>query len=261
MDYQLQFEGAASPCWIAGSPDDANLSTWRQLGFYGGPRDRIPYKMSLRPNSYCIDVGANIGLTAVMMASMCKSGHVVCFEPSPKNFGFLQRSVELNRFNNVTLVRAGVGAQNGEMLLEEHGPNSHSASVASTTAIKTDLVSLDNWVPSDKKVDFLKVDVEGYERDVLLGAEKLIARSNPIMLIEFNSLTTITVGRMIPHLLLDQILEMFPIVAVVDRHTGLPRQLGRDDYSRRAFVGENLTTGFLDDLLCYFDDGQMQTAG
>ena len=64
-------------------------------------------------------------------------------------------------------------------------------------------------------------------------------------------------GRILPYDLLDDIMKLFPLVDVVDLHTGQPRRLGRSPYEINAFIGENMMGGFVHDLLCYFEESQI----
>ena len=247
---------------FSGEPDDKYFKVWRNLGFYGGERDVVPYRLSLKPDSTVVDVGGNIGLTAVLTGALAPNGRGYFFEPDPKNYRHLKRTIEANKFSHLTAFPFAMGAEDGELLLNMASASSHADNVNSPNAVRVRMRSLDSWAAEHhlEKLDFLKIDVEGYELNVLRGAVETIKRHRPVALIEFNSLTTIMVGRILPYELLDCVMALFPIVHVVDLYTGLPRRLGRREAEKHAFVGENMTQGFVHDLLCCFEEGQINAA-
>lgn len=126
---------------FSGDDNDQYFRTWRELGRYGSARDIVPFQLALARNSRCIDVGANIGYTAVLMSILCPEGHVSCFEPSPRNYAHLERTISKNELTNVELNMAALGDRTGTLRLEEHGPNSHVALEGSGLGIDVPMVS------------------------------------------------------------------------------------------------------------------------
>lgn len=257
MEAVLSVDGR--PCTFSCEPDDPWLKIWRDLGFYGAKRDIVPYRLAIRPEAICLDIGANIGLTAAVMGNLCPLGRVYCFEPVAKNFVHLRRTIELNNLVGCEAIRAAVGAKDGTIEIEAHGPHSHVSSYRTPATETVELLTLDSWVARRNldRLDFIKIDVEGHERAVLEGAKECLARFRPTVFVEFNSLTTVMIARVTPWVLLDELMAMFPFVAVVDRESGALNVLGRSEAERADFVGKNMTTGFIDDLMCYFDPSQM----
>ena len=245
---------------FSGEETDKYFEIWRGLGFYGGQRDVVPYRCALRDDSTVVDIGGNIGLTAVLTAALAPNGRGYFFEPDPKNFRHLLRTIEVNNFRNLEAFACAMGATDGEVMLNQAASSSHIDRRNHPAAIRVSMRSLDSWANEVHldKLDFLKIDVEGYEQEVLKGAVNTIERLKPVALIEFNSLTTIMVGRILPYGLLDDILRLFPMVDVIDLHTGEPRRLGRSAEDLNAFVGETMTQGFVHDLLCYFREDQIR---
>lgn len=142
--------------------------------------------------SVAVDVGAAMGHYSWILAR--KSDSVYAFEPGDQHYKFLSRNVYLS---NIHLVNAAVGAVCGEALLFSLGEGevaNHTAtvSVANPLVVKdgarskpVELVSLDHFLGRvTGSVDFIKIDVEGFENDVLAGAAEIIARHRPVVLCE-----------------------------------------------------------------------------
>src|ERR1700733_4298622 len=107
-----------------------------------------------------IDVGANIGYYALMLASyLGTSEEIVCIEPEPANLTELRRNIEANHLTNVTILAAGAAAENGSAGLLQ-GINGRIVSGGrGEVTIKT--LALDNLAA--RSIGFIKIDVEGYE--------------------------------------------------------------------------------------------------
>ncbi|HUP19309.1 MAG TPA: FkbM family methyltransferase [Gemmatimonadota bacterium] len=131
------------------------------------------------------DVGAHVGyFTAIASLRVGPAGRVVAFEPRPVNLGLLRRHVEANRLENVTVVDAGVGRESGEAHFEE-GTGSGTGKISRTGRLTVRVVRLDDVVGQEgfPPPDFIKIDVEGGELDVLEGARHLLERGRPRLLV------------------------------------------------------------------------------
>lgn len=131
------------------------------------------------------DVGAHVGyFTAIASLRVGPDGRVVAFEPRPVNLGLLRRHVEVNDLDNVTVVDAGVGSGSGIAHFEE-GTGSGTGKIAEEGALTVRVVRLDDVVGEDDlpEPDFIKIDVEGGEMDVLQGARGLLERARPRLLV------------------------------------------------------------------------------
>lgn len=139
----------------------------------------------LRPGCLAVDVGANIGLLALVMATAVgPEGRVICFEPVPHLVAGLRRTLAINGFGGRTDVRAialadsdGTSAFN----VAGHGPMSSLLPLpAEATAETIEIVrsTLDAQIPAGSAVDLVKLDVEGAEPLVWRGAER-VRRESP----------------------------------------------------------------------------------
>jgi FkbM family methyltransferase len=135
----------------------------------------------LAPGMHAADVGANIGYYLLLIESAVgPAGRVTCFEPDAENLRELRRNLEANRLSNVEVVAAAVGARDGAVSLRA-GLNA-AVAAAHPGAPTVPLVRLDSALPA--RVDFLKIDVEGYEGQVLEGARRLLSTDRPNLFLE-----------------------------------------------------------------------------
>lgn len=129
-----------------------------------------------------VDVGANCGYYAALASHLVgETGRVFAFEPSPAVADLIAEMVDVNRITNIELVRAAVGADNGdiEIYVPTEASPVHSPSVfysdASFAAVRVPMVALDKYPPlaDGTAIDFVKVDVEGFEPNVIEGMKQL----------------------------------------------------------------------------------------
>lgn len=128
----------------------------------------------LEPGDFVVDCGANMGFTTVFFAHFVgPSGRVVAFEPLPSNAEDIRQNVALNDLNNVDIRQAAVGSANTEATIALT-PNGVLTSDRSWRLITVPVVRLDDAVKEGTPT-FLKVDVEGFELEVLKGAQRVLS--------------------------------------------------------------------------------------
>jgi FkbM family methyltransferase len=144
---------------------------------------------------HVLDIGANIGYYTMLSASLVgSSGSVTAIEPNPNSVRLLEASRRANSFDNVAVLQVAAGRELG--LLVMHGsfgnvmtsaaPTEATALINSTTVPS---FKVDDLIPRNKNIDFLKIDVEGAEYNALLGASELIKRCHPTIVSEFSPTT------------------------------------------------------------------------
>ena len=150
----------------------------------------------LAPGMTVLDVGANEGFYSLYCARRVGDrGLVVAVEPSPRERARLERNVALNGLPNVRIEPRALAARAGRAVLrianaEHNGQNSLGAfghaSVTLAGQVEVELQTLDALVQGQglRRVDLLKIDVEGAELAVLRGAEQVLAASRPLILFE-----------------------------------------------------------------------------
>lgn len=141
-----------------------------------------------------LDIGANAGNWTVELAERFSETHA--FEPNPQAFHMLRGRLAARA--NVRLCEFAVGDDVGDMVLRLYPNHAHASAYLDGELdtmprggvmgrIKVPLVSLDALGYEWRPVDFVKVDTEGSERDVMLGAYRTIAASRPNLLIEVHT--------------------------------------------------------------------------
>jgi len=150
----------------------------------------------LRPGDCCIDVGAHIGYSTLLMSRFVgEHGRVVAYEPFPRNFAALQENLDLNQIRNTTLRRLALGEQRGELTLEyPTGEEFSSTPSACSYAVEGHRARIS--VPMDTldaemlrmrlSPHLVKIDVEGAELAVLRGARETLRQSRPLVLVEIH---------------------------------------------------------------------------
>jgi FkbM family methyltransferase len=131
----------------------------------------------VQPGDTVADVGAFMGLYTVALAKRVgKNGRVLAFEPDPANFAVLQTHVELNKLvEQVELWQAAVSDRDGTVAFRSgRGPESRIEAISPETGKRVASVCLDTLCDG-RRIDVLKIDVEGFEEAVLKGATQLLA--------------------------------------------------------------------------------------
>jgi len=149
------------------------------------------------PAGLILDVGGNIGLTSLAMSFAAPASRVVAFEPSPRNAALFARNTGSHR--GIALERRGLGDRPGkfDFITPPAGANSHVAQQDYEFAhdpgfhpAEVAITTLDDYMDNlgaDERIVLIKIDVEGFEPNVLAGARNLLARHRPLVWMEFNS--------------------------------------------------------------------------
>jgi FkbM family methyltransferase len=157
------------------------------------------FEQIVRPGDVVIEVGANIGAHTLRLAQLAgPSGRVHAFEPQRIVFQTLCANLALNSITNTHCYLQGVGNMTGELTIPplDYGiPNNfgglalgprapHGTSATDPGVEVVPLAMLDHVFASLARLRLLKIDVEGMERDVLLGGCELILRTRPVLYVE-----------------------------------------------------------------------------
>jgi FkbM family methyltransferase len=146
----------------------------------------------LRPGMTVLDVGANIGFFTMLSASIVgPSGHVLAVEPNVNNVRLLEGSRRANGFHHVTVANTAAGKELGLLALNTSHSNGTTSAVdedmgALMAAWVVPCFPLSAMVPAGRRVDFIKLDVEGAEYLALQGAKDLLQRDRPVIVSEFS---------------------------------------------------------------------------
>lgn len=238
---------------IAGSEEDPY--------FQGLPRESesdlfFITEKYLEKDSIYFDIGANIGITALSMAKYLDKGLVYAFEPSHA-YNYLKKNAQSNFLDNIHLFNIAIGEQERTIEFQVPRCSAHSHRLTETNYDKNSnltkrvkLSKLDNIIKNEKlnRLDFIKIDVEGFESDVIRGCNNLIRQFNPIFFVEFNSFALIAFKNESPRVFLKFLCDTFTNLYVIRNNT-LTALHSQETLNR--FLHENLVFhGCVDNLVC-----------
>ena len=149
---------------------------------------------NLRKGDCFVDVGANIGLMSIF-ASNCvgNEGQVLAYEAHPKTAELLKENIELNQLMNIQVCQYALGSEEGQTKIYDNwqinrGGASLIVKTDDSVAFDIEIDQLDNKIPSNLIPKVIKIDVEGFELEVLKGASETIKRFQPILIVEFSEI-------------------------------------------------------------------------
>lgn len=169
--------------WIVGS---ATHGCW--LGSYEY-RKRICFERAVTRGSVVFDVGANVGFYTLLASVLVgEEGRVFAFEPVPRNLLYLGEHLRLNGLGNVTVLEAAVLDRAGTARFDD-SLGASTGRVSSRGNLEVLAVSLDELIAARRIPfpDFIKIDVEGAELQVLCGARSLLREARPTLFLATHS--------------------------------------------------------------------------
>lgn len=217
------FRGSRATYEIQGSPEDAyfNMLPDHDLG---GIANYLTRLARVRHVKNCLDIGANIGLSAMLMAEIAPSSKVFSFEPSPHTYEHLVANIERNKgWSQISPQPFAVGDGSRKIKFFSDDANSHANHIAlDGDGIEVEMKSIDDFVYGAglDTVDFIKIDVEGFELPVFQGAVKTLLKFRPAVLFEFNEYAIVYNAHMKPADYLTQIMSIVGALAVVNPLNG-----------------------------------------
>ena len=187
--------------------------------------DMVALFDTLVESGHCVlDVGANIGCTSILFADRAR--HVYCFEPSPTTFQYLKQNIESAALPNITPVNLGLGRAGGTYELTYASDNrsgafvsNHIQASAGHRVEQIRIVPGDDFVQAQgiARVDIVKIDVEGFEKDVIEGLGRTIARDQPVVALELNHWCLNAFQRISVPDFFDFLRGIFPYLYAVDK--------------------------------------------
>ena len=222
------------------------------------------FKTLVRSSDVVFDIGANIGCTSILFAENCHA--VYSFEPSPTTFSFLKRNISSANLCNVTPINIALGSIACESELT-FAPSNRSGGFVSDktkasnghTVEKIKIERADDVAKSLElyALDFMKIDVEGFEKSVIEGAEAIIDRFKPTVTLELNHWCLNAFQRITIPDFFDFLAARFPILLAVEGNTYLDLHNQSDRYHVMYnhiihFKYMNLIASFSEDRLVEF---------
>ncbi len=162
-------------------------------------------KKFLRKGDCFFDIGANIGLFSLHASNIIgENGKIFAFEPTPVTFDRLKKNIDINKFLNINAENIGLSDATGVVKFNVSNNgfdawNSFATLVdaGECTEIQVPTNTLDNYISisETEKIDLIKLDVEGWELNVLKGATRLLSTPNsPVLLVEFTETNAFAAG-------------------------------------------------------------------
>lgn len=143
----------------------------------------------IKPGDTVLDIGANLGLVTFMMSKLVgNQGRVYSFEPNPKMMSLMEKSKEKNKSSNITFFPVALGKEKSELKLLIPENVAGKASLVKDNFFNTKCQEI--LVPVEKlstimsnqeinEIKLIKIDVEGFEPDVLSGAIEFLTNHPP----------------------------------------------------------------------------------
>jgi FkbM family methyltransferase len=232
-----------------------NLNTFIDWSvyFYGAYEKGIIYLLrdlvNEKQNAIFIDIGANVGHHSLFMSKICQEVH--SFEPYDKVKDIFMSKLLYNKCSNITVHNVGLGAKNE--FLDFYAPAGRNIGTGSFMAehardnnIKLgqlEIVEGDAYISKLNlaKIDLIKIDVEGFEKSVLLGLRKTLEKYRPFVVMEYSLVTR-------NNLTISQLREILPggysIQAISTNQTSC-LLFNRMHYSLTEFDPENVKSADL----------------
>lgn len=163
----------------------------REHGIYEPATSAAIYRF-IKPGMHVIEGGACCGYHALNIAKATgPEGKVYCFEANPHLIGILRKNLEVNGYRDTSEVyQTGLWSCDSELSFPLLGRGLGGASfksprqLASFPTVPVKVVSLDSMF-ADKQVDFLRMDIEGAEIDVIKGASTILSGQRPTIIMEW----------------------------------------------------------------------------
>ncbi len=172
---------------------DRRLALWLHRAGLMGVSDRTLLEARIKPGMTVVDIGANQGLYTLLFSRLTgKEGTVLAFEPDDLLHAALRENVAFNQADNVESFRLGLGSKRDTLTLYRSLLNSGDNRLAAKSAaagpregVQVQIERLDQ-VLAGRRIDFVKMDVQGWEMEVFRGMQGLLdAPANARMAIYF----------------------------------------------------------------------------
>jgi len=145
-----------------------------------------PFKEIIKPGMIVIDIGANIGYYSLVASMLVgKNGKVIAFEPELKNYAKLCKNIKFSKYSNIIPINKALSDKDGKikLFINKNDASDHRTynPAGNRNAIEINAAMLDTFLSQKDygcKVDFIKIDVQGFESFVLKGMNQII-KKNP----------------------------------------------------------------------------------
>jgi FkbM family methyltransferase len=185
-----------APGWFKVISKKALFKVYQLIeAFYRLPVDKYDFQTTalirkyVKKDSNCIDIGANLGHILMEIVAAAPRGKHFAFEPIPN----LYQSLKKRFSNNTTVYNYALSSTKGSTSFNYYpgrpavsGFRERNNQIGQEpTLLTVQVEKLDDLIPEDRKIDLIKIDVEGAEYEVLQGAKNVLIKNKPLVLFEF----------------------------------------------------------------------------
>lgn len=149
----------------------------------------------LKEGDVFVDVGANIGMMTVFASKVVgNKGKVVAFEPNPITRDILKENIKKNNLSNVIISEYAIGATNEDAVIYDRWDANRGCASLIKPDFETDsydikVTTLSNFLDDGINPNMIKIDVEGYELEVLKGVLDIIqSKDAPMLMVEYSDM-------------------------------------------------------------------------
>ena len=164
---------------------DTHFERWMLYGEYQAKQRNalFNYMEEKRNIEYIVDVGGHVGLWSRPMIQRANTRYIWAFEP---NSSVRECYVmNMSRFDNYTIYPIALGDKNTKGYLNVEKDNSGNTNIDPIKSGDTEIKTLDSF--NLKQIDYMKVDAEGYEYNIVQGAKETIERCKPFVHLEMKT--------------------------------------------------------------------------
>lgn len=191
--------------WIDGMNITISLFKHKGYWFHGNKREKETmqlFKEIIRPDSIVVEIGGHIGFISVWFENLTgPNGKVYVFEPGSNNLPYIRKNIEL--CERIELIEKAVGSTVGTVDFYEDNLTGQNNSVVKdfdgfkmnaefsyvntkVNKVSVPMTSIDSEF-NEVDIDFIKIDIEGGELDALRGADNVISKQLPAMMVEIQA--------------------------------------------------------------------------
>jgi len=240
-----------------------------RVSYFGSfePFETEIVKKLIKIGNNVLDIGANIGYFSLIFAKLVgNNGRVYAFEPEPENFRILKKNLEINHYNNTMAIQKAISDKNHTIkLFLGENTSTHSIYQSSETSAFIDIesIKLDDFSDiQNKRIDFIKIDIEGAEIDAFKGMKNVLQKNSQVTILSELNLYLLNKFNKKPReyveILNDLDFEIFLLDSkkkkivpfVLDEF--LPTIQSGEHYVNLLSIKENETTKFMKMLNKYF---------
>lgn len=179
-DFKFFVANKDGKSWYIDSSDES----MQKHGFWLCPELEFVKNSICSQGDIVLECGGHHGLTAVVISKWIgQAGRVYCFEPNPENLPIINKNIEINDIHNVVVIPKAVGAADGKIKITNSDSNSYILKGSENNGVEVAVVRVDDYL--NLKPTMLKIDVEGFEVEVLKGAKELL-KTHPKLAIELH---------------------------------------------------------------------------